>query len=288
LAITVRRDPFSIFIAELGSRGDKLEKPQRLTKDFWNNWPRAWTPDGQTLFYLSERDHESLYRCRFSPISTTELFVGRADKYLTGSVSPDGAWLLFVTRDSGGEQLLRIPLSGGAPETLVSLKGEGSVQCAFSGSRSCVLSEATGKQLLFSALDLTRGRLEELAKVEMSAGLFTWSLSPDGREVAIVENLSDRIRVLDLKSKQLQVINPDPPQRELQEAAWSADGQRLFVSSLTNEGGHLFEMDMNGQMHLLQDNPFGWIGSVLPSPDGKRIAYIYVVPESNVTLLEHF
>jgi hypothetical protein len=45
-----------------------------------------------------------------------------------------------------------------------------------------------------------RGRLEELAKVEMPVRILRWSLSPDGRKIAIVENLSDRIRILDLKA----------------------------------------------------------------------------------------
>jgi Tol biopolymer transport system component len=84
------------------------------------------------------------------------------------------------------------------------------------------------------------------------------------------------------------VINPNPPQEDLQQAAWSADGQRLFVSSFTDEAGHLFEMDLNGQNHVLQENPYAWIGALYPSPDGKRIAYICIVSESNVTLLEHF
>jgi Tol biopolymer transport system component len=50
----------------------------------------------------------------------------------------------------------------------------------------------------------------------------------------------------------------------------------------------LIEIDAGGRTRRLLENPNNWIGYPCPSPDGKRIAYIYGVGESNVTLLEHF
>jgi dipeptidyl aminopeptidase/acylaminoacyl peptidase len=132
-----------------------------------------------------------------------------------------------------------------------------------------------------------QGRLEN-AKIEIPTEGLTWRLSPDGTRIAVVENLTDSVRVVDLTSKQVQVIHPFPPQTGLQTPAWSADGQRLFVSAFPDSKGRLLEMDTGGHTHLLLQNPHGWIGTPLPSPDGKRLAYIYVETESNVTLLEHF
>jgi eukaryotic-like serine/threonine-protein kinase len=288
MAIVGVRYPFSIFVASLSKMGDKLEQPVRLTDDSWNNWPSAWTPDGGTLFYVSARKDLSLYKHHMSP-DITELFAGGTDRYGAASVSADGTWLMAATnsRDPENRRLLRIPLSGGAPETILTLAGEGEVQCALSGLRICVLSEVIGKREAFSTVDPVRGRLEE-AKFEIPTEYLSWSLSPDGNRIALVENLSNSVRVMDWKSKRVQVIHPIPPQTGLQTAAWSANGQQLFVSAFSSSGGRLLEMDARGHTHLLLENHAGWIGRPLPSPDGKRLAYINVVTESNVTLLEHF
>ena len=118
-----------------------------------------------------------------------------------------------------------------------------------------------------------------------------WSLFPDGSKIALMDDESDNpnVRVFDLQSKQVQVIHPTPPQKLLQKLAWSADGKRVFLSGIADNGaGRLLEMDLSGNTHLLLNNPMGWIAQPVPSPDGKRLAYIYLVLESNVTLLEHF
>jgi Tol biopolymer transport system component len=84
------------------------------------------------------------------------------------------------------------------------------------------------------------------------------------------------------------VIHPAPPQPNLQSLGWSADGKQLFLSAFPNSRGRLLEMDMAGHTQLLLENPRGWIGVPLPSPDGRRIAYICVSLQSHVTLLENF
>ena len=290
LAVAFLRYPFAIFVGDLSKAGGKLEQVHRLTSDSWNNWPRAWSADSQTLFYISARPHSSIYKRSMSSDSA-ELFVGGSDDYSGASVSPDGKWVMVTANqpEASKRRLLRVPASGGNAETVLTPIGRGEVQCAFSGSRVCVLSEATGKQEVFSSIDPVRGRLEELAKIETQGeNTAAWTLSPDGSRIALVENLGDVVRVLDLQSKQIQAIHPAPPQPGLQVAAWSADGKRLFLSGFPNGKGRLLEMDSAGHTQLLRENPNGWIGYPLASPDGKRIAYIQTVLESNVTLLEHF
>jgi eukaryotic-like serine/threonine-protein kinase len=198
LAVLSLRSPFSIFIASLSKTGDAVERPVRLTTD--TSWPKAWTHDGQTLFYLSKRGSPSLYMHHMSPDST-ELFASGQDGYEFVSPSPDGAWLL-VTASKGDPPkrvLLRIPISGGAPETVLIPGGRAHVACASSGSHICVLSELISKQLVFSTVDPMRGRVEELTATDSQEDTVAWSLSPDGARIAIVDNLSDSVRMLDLK-----------------------------------------------------------------------------------------
>ena len=288
MAVLLEREPFQTFLADLNKVGNKLGNPVRLTND--SNWPRGWTLDSSAIFYYSVRGHVgSLYKRQLSPDST-ELFTSGKEVYGFASPTPDGAWLLVTSKtgDPPKFQLLRIPIAGGSAESVLTPAGRSLVACPTSGSRTCVLSESVEDQLVFSAVDPLKGKTAELARIPNPKHALVCSISPDGTEVTIVENMSDAIQILDLKSKEIRSIHPIPPQPGLQYAAWSSDGKRLYVSGFPNSKGRLLEMDLDGHTRLLLDNNQGWIGSPMPSPDGKRIAYIFVAQEANVTLLEHF
>jgi dipeptidyl aminopeptidase/acylaminoacyl peptidase len=187
---------------------------------------------------------------------------------------------------------VRMPLSSGVPETVMPEPASGLtfVHCAVAGSRVCVLSESEdpGKQLTFSLFDPIHGRQRELAKVDSQFPTAEfWSLSPDGRRIVLV-GFGDLIRVLDLQTGQVKVVHPQPPQTNVQIPTWAADGKTFFDNPVVDENGRLAEVSPDGPAHMLLENPNGWVGAALPSPDGKRIAFVKSASDSTAMLVEHF
>ena len=76
----------------------------------------------------------------------------------------------------------------------------------------------------------------------------------------------------------------------LERIRWAADGRSLFAITRTSSSWVLLSVYANGNPTVLHETPLGsaWISSVVPSPDGKHLAFIQRVFVQDVMLLENF
>lgn len=150
-----------------------------------------------------------------------------ADDNVVGRTSPDGKWVLYFTLpsqnvsspDSGTPvplRLMRIPVTGGPAELVLSARLYGTPWCARSPSTLCAFAEQAPdrKELVFTAFDPLSGKGKELARFasDAKADYGNWSLSPDGTRIGIIKTGGNHIYVLPLDGS---------PLRDLTVAGWS-------------------------------------------------------------------
>jgi hypothetical protein len=70
---------------------------------------------------------------------------------------------------------------------------------------------------------------------------------------------------------------------------WSADGRALFVASLVPTGWRLLRVGLDGRVNVLrQTEGRRFVFSIVPSPDGKHLAFGERTVDSNAWILENF
>jgi serine/threonine protein kinase len=288
LSATWSRNNTAIFVGSLDQSGGKLDRTSRLTSDSWNEWPFSWTADSQTVLFDSMRQKRGIYMRRIGS-TQSELVIGGSTDYRSPAFSPDGKWIMAFAgeRGSARQTLIRTPIFGGNQEQITDVTNPSELHCTYGASGSCVLSEIIGEQAVFNLFDPVLGRVGEVSRVNLPD--LRWNLSPDGSKIAMVENLNDEVKILDIRSKQIQVIHPKPQQEGLQDADWSADGKTLYLSEFPVNGeGKLLRMDADGNTHPFLSISNTWVGAPVTSPDGKHLAYAQGVQEFNITLFENF
>jgi len=160
----------------------------------------------------------------------------------------------------------------------------------------CAVGEATAdhKQLIFTSFDPMKGRGQELVRYDTDPeAVYSWSISPDGTRIAVMNPSEGRVHVLHLDGWRNEEIVPK--NITLGDALdWSADGKGLFIDNATAKGTALSYLDLHGNTHVVWEGtsaigardiqtPWG-----IPSRDGKDLAINGTVPNSNVWMLEGF
>jgi hypothetical protein len=69
-----------------------------------------------------------------------------------------------------------------------------------------------------------------------------------------------------------------------QAIAWSVSGKGFFITTFPFG---LWYMDLKGNGHVLYQ-PVHWVSEPLPSPDGRRIAFLNMTMQANAWMIEDF
>jgi serine/threonine protein kinase len=287
----------SVFVGEFDQPPPRISNVRRLTLDDQTNYPHAWTADSRAVIFESNRSGNYDLFSQAIDQRTPKAIVATPTTEVLPQLGPDGHFVLYAAKPPqksahykvGMYRLMRVPVEGGTPQDVPIDGPLDEFRCALGAGKRCVLrTTVEGKWRIYYDLDPVRGRGRELARTKWSIeALWDWDISPDGTQVAIPNHDSReaRIRIVSLEAKPNQ-----PPEREvvlpglanLSSLTWAADGQGWFVSVNTTVGAQAFYVYPDGRFQSLGDI-HGW---VVPSPDGRRVAFLNPITAQNAWLIE--
>jgi hypothetical protein len=309
LAVTKRLDQTQLMVGDLADYGDKLLHLRRFTTDQRISWPGGWSPDSKWLLLQSDRTgHMSIYRQRLDSVNPEPVVTSQEANW-NPVLSPDGQWVLYMVSQQAAGRLMRVPVTGGPAELVLEIKGphdfvrsskaskpggrhattggNPAFRCPARTGTPCVLSEALGREVVFSSFDpAPSAKKTEIFRIATDdpTALF-WDLSGDGTQVAYgIGNVHSLIRVRELiRHTTRDIYLSHWP--ELKTVGWSADGKSLFAAAYAPKGGSLLHVALDGKVAVLYKAPEA-AELLKASPNGQHLAFGQVVSDINVWLIE--
>ncbi len=260
---------------------------QRVTND-GHSIQASISPDGRYILSIVEdKGKRGLYLRHIPTNSVTQVVTTAGNYYRDPAFSPDGNYLYFLMADnesSESRSLLRVPVLGGATQTVVRNADIGvtfspdSRRLAYirwnspqPGNSYVFVADADGKNEKL----LTFGKLEQ----EMYPPWQRLAWSPDGKTIALTSNpLPDptrsRILLIDAASGKLSILGSSAD-RLLIDVQWAPDGSGLYVIFSERSAGFDrwqigFLAFPGGEFHALTRDANAYQGLGL-SADGQTI-----------------
>jgi hypothetical protein len=301
LALTKARDWNDLYVADLTSKAVEMSPPKRLSTGENFDFPSGWSHDSKSLLFYSNRNQRyQIFRQQLDQNSAELLIPGFTDLGLSDAeLSPDGAWILYWATSKpalSGQQpvaLMKIPSSGGISQTVLnsSVSSMTRFGCPVNPAASCVVSRAEHGQLVLYTVDLDHGLGRELARTKMGdADDLNLAISLDGARAAISseDQLPGRIRLLYFANRtERDFVLQLPRGVGVDALAWAADGKSLFASVRNGPySSKLVEIKLDGTTRTLWDSKHE-IPALVPSPDGRYLAFGQWTLENNVWLLDN-
>ena len=282
----------TVYVADLRPGGKRVNNLRHLTQTETYTWPDSWTTDSKALiFHSAGGGRQEIYKQSLNGDSA-ELLVQDSVPLGLATVSPDGKWLLYV-RDNAAPselaQLMRVPIVGGSPQAVFSLRGE--PRCARPPSGMCAVFERAqdGKEIIVTAFDPVKGLGAVLTTVAMDPNIENWSayFSPDGTRIALVLGDNSRIKIFTLRGELVNEVQVKGL-TGLTSSAWVPDGKALFVSGHVPLGYALLRVSLDGQTQPIIENHAPDVMGAIPSPDGRHLALFAAGDNGNMWMMEDF
>jgi eukaryotic-like serine/threonine-protein kinase len=287
----------TVRVADLQRNGKQISKERHFTLTESMDLPIDWTRDSQSVIFFSKRNGQGgIYRQRLDQDVATQLFTSREDLYLC-CVTPSGDWFLFAAIPKSPASpaaigdIMRLPLTGGPPEKLFSVRRLEAWGCSRPPSALCVIAERSddSKWAIVTSFDPGKGRGAEVTRIALDPLVTDWtmSLSPDGTRLALMRHPGGALEILSLQTRIVQTIKI-PEWSNSGWMNWFTDGQAVFVPVLAPDGSKLLRVDLRGEIHVVRENPGGDFTAGVPSPDGRHIAIEATGDNRNMWMMENF
>jgi WD40-like Beta Propeller Repeat len=289
-----------VYTAELDASGTRISTPTRLTLDERQDFPFSWSPDGKSVLFNSDRDGTFHIFRQALDRATPDLLAGGPDQLVTPRLTPDGANILYLVtpkfdQSANEVRMMRMPLAGGPPQLVLKAPAISNHQCAVLPARLCLYSTIDRHEIRFfrfDPFDGTAQELPELTRRDEDSYSFNWSLSPDGRTLAMAKKASMEkaasVRLISIGDNKERLL-PVPGWVFLNSIDWATDGKSIWVSAATAQDLFgLVKVPLNGRPRTMLEDRKMRIGWAIQSPDGRHLALWEASGTSNVWMLENF
>jgi Tol biopolymer transport system component len=279
----------NVYVADVSARPyPHFAHVRRLTFIDADEYPHAWTPDSKSVIFESFRNGNfDLFRQEIDQSDAQPLLISSAAKVLP-HLSPDGKWVLYnQEQEKGRWRVMRLPLEGGSAGAILPNTGfEGNFTCALHSNGRCVLRTIQDHQFVFWDLHPVRGKGRQLARTVWSPAIVgDWDISPDGSQIAIpnhdARNAMIRLVPLDARAGTLEKTVTIKGLKNLSGVVWAADGKGWYVAVRDTNRGLLYYVDRDGEVRTKLMESMAATFAV-PSPDGRRVAFIDWTVSANV------
>jgi DNA-binding winged helix-turn-helix (wHTH) protein/Tol biopolymer transport system component len=185
-----------------------------------------FSQDGRSVLYLTYPDGR-LWRGRADgtgavPYDLPSMTVGAA------SWSPDGQWIALRASTPGKRaKVYLLPSEGGSPEPLVADDIEQGVPSWSADGRFLAygdVPETFGTPTGAEAIHIFDRELRTLSTLPGSAALWTSRWSPDGRFLAALTIVGQRLKLYDVRARQWRDLGID----HVSDPTWSRDSQWIY------------------------------------------------------------